>query len=86
MPALISDKVNIWREIEADGAGLVAPDTAEGTRDLLRRWAETDAPVRAEMGRRARACFLNRFHLHRAAQSLVSVLSASVPANALVPS
>ena len=31
LPVLISDKVNIWREIQEDGAGLVAEDTEEGT-------------------------------------------------------
>ncbi len=38
-PVLISDKVNIWREIEAAGAGLVAPDTAAGAVSLLARWS-----------------------------------------------
>ena len=33
-PVLISDKVNIWREIEADGAGLVDDDTVDGTSEL----------------------------------------------------
>ncbi|MCA3824707.1 MAG: transferase, partial [Burkholderia sp.] len=34
---LISTEVNIWREIEADGGGRVAPDTAEGTTSLIER-------------------------------------------------
>ena len=37
-PVLISDKVNSWREIEADNAGWVAPDTLDGTVSLLERW------------------------------------------------
>ncbi len=37
-PVLISNQVNIWREIENDGAGLVEDDTPEGTERLLRRW------------------------------------------------
>ena len=31
LPVLISDKVNIWPDIAQDEAGIVNPDTAEGT-------------------------------------------------------
>ena len=58
---LISDKVNLWREIENDGAGLVEPDTIEGTRRLLERWIVMDEPARLRMRDRARASFENRF-------------------------
>src|SRR5688572_8711541 len=34
-PVLISNKVNIWREVTAEGAGLVADDTLAGTTSLL---------------------------------------------------
>ena len=34
-PVLISDKVNIWPDIDRAGAGLVAPDDLAGTHDLL---------------------------------------------------
>lgn len=34
-PVLISNKVNIWREIESDRAGLVDEDDAPGTLRLL---------------------------------------------------
>ena len=50
VPVLISDKVNLWREIEADGAGLVAPDTLEGTRQLLGRWLALPAEERGRDG------------------------------------
>jgi len=36
LPVVISNKINIWREIEADGAGFVAPDSLEGTTKNLR--------------------------------------------------
>jgi glycosyltransferase involved in cell wall biosynthesis len=38
VPVLISNKVFIWPEILADGAGLVAADTIEGTYELLAGW------------------------------------------------
>jgi glycosyltransferase involved in cell wall biosynthesis len=34
-PALLADKVNIAPQIAADGAGLMQPDTQEGTDELL---------------------------------------------------
>jgi glycosyltransferase involved in cell wall biosynthesis len=37
-PVLISNQVNIWREIIEDGAGLVADDTEEGVEKLLRQF------------------------------------------------
>lgn len=35
-PVLISNKVNIWREIDSDNAGWVADDTYEGCLSLLK--------------------------------------------------
>src|SRR5690606_1054302 len=37
-PVLISNKVNIWREVAADKAGFVAEDSIEGTTANLERW------------------------------------------------
>ncbi|OWK29102.1 glycosyltransferase [Sphingomonas mucosissima] len=69
-PVLISDQVAIWREVAADGAGLVAPDTLLGTIDLLTRFLDCDPEQRLAMRRAARACFTARFHIDRAADSL----------------
>ncbi len=76
-PVLISDKVNIWREIEADNAGLVAPDTLDGTVSLLERWLALSADARQQMGERARACFTARFEIRRATENLLAVIRAN---------
>lgn len=76
-PVLISDKVNIWREIEADGAGLVAADTLDGTVSLLERWLDLPAEARRQMGERAKACFGARFDIRQAAGNLLGVIRAS---------
>lgn len=76
LPVLISNKVNIWREIEADCAGLVAPDTAEGTVHLLRTWLALPEAEQQAMHRQAQATFLSRFEITNAAQSLLRVLDA----------
>lgn len=70
-PVLISDQVNIWPEIKADGAGLVAPDTAEGTKMLLATWLALDETERQQMRLRARNCFENRYNLDQNVSELV---------------
>lgn len=77
-PVLISNRVNIWREIESDGAGLVEDDTEEGTVKLLNRWLALDKEQSAGLGQRARTCFQNRFEIQIAAQSLLDELQAMV--------
>lgn len=73
-PVLISNKVNIWREVQAAGAGLVGDDTLEGTTDLLTRWADMGDEQRADTSKRARRCFDDHFEITRSAQSLLGVL------------
>jgi glycosyltransferase involved in cell wall biosynthesis len=76
VPALISNKVNIWREIERDGAGLVSPDDLPGTMNLLLRWSQMPEAKKNAMRERARECFLNRFEIRRAASGLIDAISA----------
>ena len=73
-PVLISDKVNIWREIAADGAGFVANDDLAGTRDLLRRWFALGDQERRAMGERAEACFRARFAIHASDESFIETV------------
>jgi glycosyltransferase involved in cell wall biosynthesis len=80
VPVLISDKVNIWREIETDRCGLVGPDTVAGTVDLLTRWLALPGEERLQMGRNARDSFARRFEVHEAARSLLGVLTSLEPA------
>jgi glycosyltransferase involved in cell wall biosynthesis len=69
-PVLISNQVNIWADIEADGVGLVDEDTLEGTERLLRRWFVLPTAERDAMAFRARACFIRRFSMSRAAVAI----------------
>jgi glycosyltransferase involved in cell wall biosynthesis len=74
VPALISNKVNIWREIEQDQAGLVENDDEAGAFNLLRRWFSLSADQRREYRAQARCCFASRFEIRRAARSLTALL------------
>jgi glycosyltransferase involved in cell wall biosynthesis len=81
LPVLISNRVNIWREIVEDKAGIVAPDTLVGTEGLIRSWIALSADDRSQMGERARQCFFNRFEIPKAASALVELVSnADIPA------
>jgi len=74
-PVLLSDKVNIWREVRDYGAGLVAGDDLDGTCDVLRAWKGLSEEQKALMRARARRCFEEKFEIRQAAESLLSVLS-----------
>ncbi len=76
-PVLISREVNIWREIEAAHAGLTAPDTAEGTANLLTGWQQLPESDRIAMRRNARECFAHHFDIEHSAKQLMKVLETT---------
>ncbi len=77
-PVLISDRVNIWREIVSDEAGLVAPDTVAGACQLLESWTALDEARRMAMRANARACFDNRFDIRTVARRLTDTIERLV--------
>lgn len=81
VPVLISNQVNIWREIEAAQAGVIDHDTIEGATQQIQTWLTMPTEQRDGMRTHARACFLDNFHLERAAGSLVDVVSNHVRAS-----
>jgi glycosyltransferase involved in cell wall biosynthesis len=85
LPVLISNKVNIWREIEGDVAGIVAPDTLAGTRTLFERWFALTDDARVQMRANALRCFAQRFEIHRAAESLNNALSMTIANRSPLP-
>jgi len=79
VPVLISNQVNIWREIQQDQAGLVADDTQAGTEALLTQWLGTPVEAWQAMRGRAQDCFNARFRIDRAAASLIEAMQRAVP-------
>lgn len=71
---LISNKINIWREIESDAAGFVDDDSVAGTVRNLQRWLDLDLNDFNEMSKRSKQCFAQRFHIHRAAERLIEII------------
>jgi glycosyltransferase involved in cell wall biosynthesis len=75
VPVLISNRVNIWREIDADRAGYIESDDLEGTSRLLQRWIDTSSAERDAIRRNARRCFEQRFEIDHAVDSLLQTLN-----------
>ncbi|MGY8526766.1 glycosyltransferase [Paracidovorax citrulli] len=74
VPVLISDKVNIWREIEADGAGLVRTDTVAGTEEALRGWLSLHEGQKQVMRNAAQDCFSRRFQSRQVGDRLINII------------
>ncbi|HPG00941.1 MAG TPA: glycosyltransferase [Kiritimatiellia bacterium] len=74
VPVMISRRINIWREIEADGAGFIGePDTASFA-GLLQQWLSTDRETTHRHHDHARRCFEQRFQSSKAVANLLTVL------------
>ena len=78
-PVLISNKVNIWREIDASKGGLVQPDTEAGTSKLIRQFYRMSDGERAQMGTAAREGFLRNFEIEAAALDFARIIGFAPP-------
>jgi glycosyltransferase involved in cell wall biosynthesis len=74
VPVLITNKINIWREIVAEGGGLVDNDDVSGISRLLQRWSSLHAQERSSMRNHARACFLNHFEITKTSINLFKII------------
>jgi glycosyltransferase involved in cell wall biosynthesis len=77
LPVLISNKVNIFREIEADEAGLVANEDIKGASELFRQSLLISLEERQLMRQRAQQSFLKR-EIRQTVKNLIQVLSSYV--------
>jgi glycosyltransferase involved in cell wall biosynthesis len=75
-PVLISRPVNIWREIESSGAGLVDADTVEGCSRLLEQWLNLADQDRIGMAARAVDSFKHNFEITQTAVSLIDTIKS----------
>jgi glycosyltransferase involved in cell wall biosynthesis len=75
LPVLISNKVNIWQEIQASKAGLIAENTFEGCINLINEWQIMQPLNTVEMRHNAKVCFMQHFEIERATRSLLNVLA-----------
>jgi glycosyltransferase involved in cell wall biosynthesis len=78
-PVLITIKVNIWREIVEDGAGLAENDDVSGICRLLEKWSGLHDAQKLSMRDRARRCFLDHFEISNTSASLFNLFARQQP-------
>ena len=71
-PVLISNQVNIWREIESARGGLIADDTPEGCVKLLSQWLQMSAEQKSEL--HPRDCYRKHFEVRGATETFANAL------------
>jgi len=68
--------VNIAPDIAADGAGLMEPDTAEGTLRLLEGWIGMTPEAREAMGQQALLTFRQRYTMRTNAEAIARIFES----------
>jgi len=76
-PVVITDKVNIWREVADSASGIVGGDTIEGYTRALESFIRLEPSERAAMGQRAQRTFNVAFHIDAAVQNLIDIILAT---------
>ena len=77
IPVLISDKINIWQEINNDGAGIVKSDNKQGTLELLKEWIGLGDDKKIEMSDAAFKCYSIHFKNTRTASELYKIFQGN---------
>lgn len=75
-PVLLSDKVQICNDVRRAGAGLVEPDTVEGTEHLLQGWTGLSQEAAAAMRSDARLAYEQMYTTHASATHLMQQIEA----------
>ena len=76
VPVLISNKINIWREIAEEGAGLAQADDPAGTLALLEQWVQMKEADREAMRKATQACFTKRFRVENTAREYLALIAS----------
>ena len=75
---LISNKVNIYREIEKEEAGLIKNDSLSDTFFLLKEYHQLAPEEKVVMGKNAKNLFLKKYRIKEAAKQMLQVLERKV--------
>jgi glycosyltransferase involved in cell wall biosynthesis len=74
-PVLISEQVNIWREIKEAGAALVQKDSVAGATQLFLDWNRLSAADKSNMAAKAKPCFQRHFSNESATNKLLKAIA-----------
>lgn len=75
-PVLVSNKVAVWREVAGASAGIVEPNTLEGTRQLIVKFWDLSEDERSRMGLRAKHVFQTRFDIEVVAHEFARAIGS----------
>jgi len=75
-PVFVSNRVNIWREIEEVGAGIVEEDTLKGVSKGLSRWIKLSPERINEYKRNTVQLFENKFKIQDSIRKLNKIISS----------
>ncbi|AFD08010.1 glycosyltransferase [Solitalea canadensis DSM 3403] len=73
-PVLISNRVNIWKEIEANTAGFIGDDTLNGTIQLLKQWFLLSTEDKENMNLNALSVFKKHYAVESAARKFLGAI------------
>ena len=80
-PTLISNKVNIYNEIEQHQAGLVENDDLSGTLMLMQKWCSLSSEEKDTMANAAENLFKTHFEIRKATESLITYIQETIDAD-----
>ncbi|CAA6693507.1 MULTISPECIES: glycosyltransferase [unclassified Lentimonas] len=80
-PTLISNKVNIYNEIEQHQAGLVENDDLDGTSMLIEKWCSLSPAEKNTMANAAENLFKTHFEIRKATESLITYIQETIDAD-----
>ena len=75
-PVLISNQVNIWKGIENVGGGIIANDTLEGTKKLLKSWVTLNTAQKQTMQQLAYTAYEKYFEIDSASKRFLDAISS----------
>jgi glycosyltransferase involved in cell wall biosynthesis len=75
IPALITNKVNIWHDLQGDSAGFVSEDRMEDFFAIMDKWFALPKNEQERMRTNAYNCFNQRYEITAAAQRLIETIS-----------
>jgi len=74
IPVLITNKINIWREIQSGKGGFVENDTLEGSIQLFDKWESLSLQSKDEMKQNAQEVYKQYFQIEEAREKLIKAI------------
>jgi glycosyltransferase involved in cell wall biosynthesis len=74
VPVIITDKVNIWREIENSKAGFICSDDVSSLSSAIQKWLDLDDDEKKRMGANAKSCFARYFEINSSAKKYIEII------------